>query len=67
MSDFITAPKAKWDELGAILEELYGMVRSLNDYLGGDQLNTAKEEGGEIENQVVKALDLYNKIEQGSD
>lgn len=67
MSDFIRAPKAKWDELGAMLEELYGMVHSLNDYLDGDRLDTAKEEGGQIENQVVKVLDLYNKIVQGSD
>ena len=64
MSYFIRVPKAKWDELGAILEELYGMVHSLNDYLGGGRLDTAKGEGVEIENEVVKALDICNKIEQ---
>lgn len=67
MSDSIRVPKAKWDELGAILEELYGMVHSLNDYLGNDQLDIAKKEAGEIEKEVVKVLDQYNKIKQSSD
>lgn len=67
MSDSIRVPKAKWDKLGAILEELYGMAHSLNDYLGNDQLDIAKKEAGEIEKEVVKVLDRYNKIEQSSD
>jgi len=58
--------KVRWDELGVILEELYGMVHSLNDYLGNDQLDMAKKEAGEIEKEVVKLRDRYNKIEQGS-
>lgn len=65
MSDYIGVPKAKWNELGTILEELYGMVHSLNDYLGNDQLDIAEKEAGEIEKEVAKVLDRYNKIEQG--
>jgi len=64
---YIRVPKAKWNRFGAILGELYGMVHSLNDYLGNDQLDIAKKEAGEIEKEVVKVLDRYNKVEQGSD
>ena len=63
MPNSIDVPINKWDELGAILEELYGMVHSLNGYLAHDEVDTAKHESNEIEQQVVKALDVYNKIE----
>ena len=65
MSEIINISKTKWDELGSILEELYGMVHSLNDYLGWDQVDTARKEANEIEKEVVKALDIYNKIDRG--
>jgi len=67
VGDYIRVPKTKWNKLGAILEELCGMVHSLNDYLCNDQLDIAKKEAGEIEKEVVKVLDKYNKIEQGLD
>lgn len=66
MNNLNRTQKVRWDELGVILEELYGMVHSLNDYLGNDQLDMAKKEAGEIEKEVVKLRDRYNKIEQGS-
>ncbi len=63
MSDNIGVPKAKWNELGTILEELYGMVHSLNDYLCNDRFDVAKKEAGDIEKEVAKLLNQYNKIE----
>ena len=66
MNNLNRTQKVRWDELGVILEELYGMVHSLNDNLGNDQIDIAKKEAGEIEKEVVKLRDRYNKIEQGS-
>lgn len=57
--------KANCDKLGAILEELYGMVHSLNDYLKSEQTVIAKKEAADIEEEMVKALDFYNKIDLG--
>ena len=62
MSDYIRISKDKWDKLGSMLEELYGMVHCLNDCLNNNQLDIAKKEAGDIENQEVKVLDLYNRI-----
>ena len=63
MGDVIQALKTDWDELGSIIEELYGMVHSLNDFFRSEQIDIAKKEAADIEKEVIKALDLYNKID----
>ena len=63
MGDVIKVPNTNWDELGSIIEELYGMVHSLNDFLGSERIDIAKKEATDIEEEVIKALDLYNKID----
>jgi len=63
MGDVIKVPNTNWDELGSIIEELYGMVHSLNDFLGSERIDIAKKEAADIEEKVIKALDLYNKID----
>ena len=66
MSMYIQIQETDWNEIGATIEELYGMVHTLNDLLDDDLIDTAKKESADIEEQMGKVLDLYNKIERGS-
>lgn len=63
MAEVIEVLKTNWDELGSIIEELYGMVHCLNDLLRSEQTALANKEAADIEKEMVKVLDFYNKIE----
>jgi hypothetical protein len=59
----IEIQKKGWNKLGALLEDLYGMAHSSNDYFYDDQIKYAKREALRIEKHIIKILDLYNKLE----
>jgi hypothetical protein len=63
---YIQIKETDWNEIGAAIEELYGMVHTLNDCLNDGRTGIAKEEAADIEKRLVKVLDLYNKIEHAS-
>ncbi len=62
---YIQLKKASWNEVGSIIEELYGMVHTLNDCFNDGLIDLAKKEAVDIEIQIVKVLDLYNNIDKG--
>jgi len=63
---YIQIRKAGWNEIGALIEEIYGMVHTLNDCFNDGYINLARQESMDIESQMIKLLDLYNKIEGSS-
>jgi hypothetical protein len=66
VSNYIQLQETRWNEIGSIIEELYGMVHTLNDCFDDGLIDLAKKEGTDIERQMVKLLDLYNEIEGDS-
>lgn len=60
---YIQIRKTGWNEIGAIIEEIYGMVHTLNDCFDDGRIDLAKKEAADIEIQMVKTLDLYNKVD----
>jgi len=63
---YIQLQETRWNEIGSIIEELYGMVHTLNDCFDDGLIDLAKKEGIDIERKMVKLLDLYNEIEGDS-
>lgn len=62
---YIQLEKTAWNEIGSIIEELYGMVHTLNDCFNDGLIDLTKKEAADIEIQIVKVLDLYNNIDKG--
>ena len=63
---YIQIKETDWNEIGASIEDLYGMMHTLNNCLDDGRIDIAKEEAADIEKRMVKVLDLYNKIERCS-